>query len=77
MEIERPVEIKRVAMMKRDDGSWDAHVTIGCSNPSIELGTFVMSAVRSPKEFTERFPEEAKAFLDEEVVEKRSYSVPH
>jgi len=76
-EFEREVEIIQVVMTEHDGGGWDAHVTLGTRNPSIELGTFVMPNVKSPEEFHARFIVEAQRFIEDEVINRRSYAIVH
>ena len=75
-EFEREVEIIQVVMTECP-GGWDAHVTLGTRNPSIELGTFVMPNVKSPEEFHARFIVEAQRFIEDEVINRRSYAIVH
>jgi hypothetical protein len=61
-EYERDVEVLKVAMVKVAGGGWDAHVTMGCSNPRLVFGTFVISGVHTPEEYAARLPSAARDF---------------
>ena len=75
-ELERPVEVRKVVMVQNNDGlSWNAHVTIGTSNPDIEFGTFVIENVKTPIELDQRMMPEMKRFLEDEIVNKKEFTL--
>ncbi len=69
-EIDRAVEIKKVSMVQNGE-DWDAHVTIGTSNPDITLGIFVMKELHKSEDFAKRFEKEAHQFLEDDLIDKQ------
>ena len=59
------VEVRKVTMIEREAGGYDAHVTVGTQNPDIELGTFVMENLSAPQDYKDRFNAELEDFIDE------------